>query len=121
LKRRIPKSTLNYWEIKHSDLVKEVLRALNPLLEQIDYLYTFLDSTKFPNWHKDLNEFFVCVRFGETLIPVYVDLISSKVEFAARTPEGRGFALADGAFDAKKVLNELVGKGYVSIVKPTKR
>jgi len=55
------------------------------------------------------------------LIPVYVDLTSSEVEFVAKIPEGSGFALADGAFDAKKVLNELVEKGYVPIVKPTKR
>lgn len=51
-KRRIPKSTLNYWEISHSDLIKEVLRALNDFLSQIEYLYTFLDSTKFSNWNK---------------------------------------------------------------------
>jgi len=29
--------------------------------------------------------------------------------------------LADGAFDTKKALNELVWKGYLPIVKPTKR
>jgi len=121
LKRRIPKSTLNYWEIKHSDLVKEVLRALNEFLSQINYLYTFLDSTKFSNWYKELSELFVCVRVGEALIPVYVDLTNSEEEFVAGIPEGRGLVLADGSFDAKKVLNGLVEKGYVPIVKPTKR
>ena len=39
LKVRIPKSTLNYWEIKHSGLI---IRALNTLLEQIDYFYEIL-------------------------------------------------------------------------------
>ncbi len=43
------------------------------------------------------------------------------MEFVAGIPEGRGLVLADGAFDAKKVLNELVGKGYLPVVKPTKR
>ncbi len=43
------------------------------------------------------------------------------MEFVAGIPEGSGFALADGAFDAKKVLNELVGKGYLPVVKPAKR
>ena len=121
LKRRIPKSTLNYWEIRHSDLIKEVLRSLNEFLSQIDYLYTVIDSTKFPNWYKDLNELFVCVRVGESLIPVYVDLTSSEEEFVVGIPEGSGFALADGAFDTKKALNELVEKGYLPVVKPTKR
>lgn len=68
-----------------------------------------------------MSELFVCVRVGEALIPVYVDLTSSEEEFVAGIPEGGGFALADGAFDTKKVLNELVWKGYLPIVKPTKR
>jgi hypothetical protein len=100
---------------------KEVLRALNEFLSQMDYLYTFLDSTKFSNWYKELSELFVCVRVGEALIPVYVDLTNSEEEFVAGIPEGRGLVLADGAFDAKKVLNGLVERGYVPIVKPTKR
>ena len=98
-----------------------VPKAITEFLSQINYLYTFLDLTKFSNWHKDLNEFFVCVRVGEALIPVYIDLTGSEVEFVGRVPEGSGFALADGAFDAKKVLNELVEKGYLPVVKPTKR
>ncbi len=43
------------------------------------------------------------------------------MEFVAEILEGSRSALTDGAFDAKKVLNELVKKGYVPIVKPTKR
>ena len=120
-KQRIPKSTLNYWEIKHSDLVKVVPKAITEFLSQINYLYTFLDLTKFSNWHKDLNEFFVCVRVGEALIPVYIDLTSSEEEFVGGIPEGSGFALADGAFDTKKALNNIVEKGYLPVVKPTKR
>ncbi len=52
LARKFP----NYWEIKHSDLIKEVLRALNEFLSQMYHLCTFLDSTKFSNWRKDLSE-----------------------------------------------------------------
>ncbi|WP_290899721.1 hypothetical protein [Ferroglobus sp.] len=121
LKVRIPKSTLNYWETKHSNLIKEVLKALNGFLSQIEYFYTVIDSTKFSNWNKNLSELFVCVSVGESLVPVYVDLMSSEEEFVAGIPEGNGFALADGAFDTKKVLNELVWKGYLPIVKSTKR
>ncbi|ADC64585.1 hypothetical protein Ferp_0408 [Ferroglobus placidus DSM 10642] len=99
---------MNYWEIKHSDLIKEVLKAINEFLSQIEYFYTFLDSTKFSNWHKDPNKLFVCVRVGEALIPVYVDLTSSEEEFVGEIPEGRGFALADGAFDAKKSSERVI-------------
>ncbi|ADC66042.1 hypothetical protein Ferp_1902 [Ferroglobus placidus DSM 10642] len=94
---------------------------MNEFLSQVEYFYTVIDSTKFSNWNKNLSELFVCVRVGESLIPVYVDLMSSEEEFIRGIPEGKGFVLADGAFDTKKALNELVWKGYLPIVKPTKR
>ena len=81
---KIPKSTLNYWEINYEFLIK------------------------FTDWNKNLHEVFLCVRVGETLIPVSADLITSDY----------GLAFADGAFDAKLVLNDLVSKGYIPLVKP---
>ena len=68
-----------------------------------------------------MSELFVCVRVGKSLIPVHVELTSSEEDFVREIPEGREFVLADGAFDAKKVLNDLLWKGYVPVVKPTKR
>ncbi len=69
-----------------------VLKAITEFLSQIN-----LDSTKFSNWHKDLNEFFVCVRVGEALIPVYIDLTSSEEEFVGGIPEGSGFRYQKGS------------------------
>ena len=69
-----------------------MLKAVTGLLSRINYLYTFLDSTKLSNWYKELSEFFVCVRVGETLIPVHIDPTSSEEDFVARIPEGSGFA-----------------------------
>ena len=40
------------------------------ILNYLDYYYTVLDSTKFTDWNKNLHEVFLCVRVGETLIPV---------------------------------------------------
>ena len=44
---RIPKSTLHYWEMRHGDIVEEVLRLLFRLLSLIEYDYSIMDSTKF--------------------------------------------------------------------------
>jgi len=44
---RIPKSTLHYWEVKHGDVVVEVLKTLLRLLTLMDYDYSVVDSTKF--------------------------------------------------------------------------
>ena len=47
---RIPKSTLHYWEMRHGDIVEEVLRILFRLLSLIEYDYSIMDSTKFTDW-----------------------------------------------------------------------
>jgi len=116
---KIPKSTLNYWEINYEFLIKEVKDVLMKILSFLDYYY-ILDLTKFTDWNKNLHEVFLCVRVGEALIPVHADLTTSEVEFVRNVPSGYGMAFADGAFDAKPVLNNLVSKGYLPFIKPTK-
>jgi hypothetical protein len=59
---RIPKSTLRYWEVRHGDMVGEVLNVLLRLLSTIDYDYSVVDSTKFTDWLKTLHELFIDVR-----------------------------------------------------------
>ena len=54
------------------------------------------------------------------MIPVSADLTNSEVEFVSNIPHGKGIVLADGAFDARSVLNNIVFKGYFPFVKPTK-
>ena len=44
-------------------MIKEVLRVLSEFLSQIEYFYTFLDSTKFSK-EKEL-KLFACIRVGE--------------------------------------------------------
>ena len=46
----VPKSTLHYWEMRHGDIVEEVLRMLFKLLSLIEYDYSIIDSTKFADW-----------------------------------------------------------------------
>jgi hypothetical protein len=90
-----------------------ILEELFKVIRFIRYDYTVLDSTKFTDWHKALHEAFICVRvrLGEALIPVQIGLTSSKAEFIKEIPPGSGFAFADGAFDAKHVLNISASKG----------
>jgi hypothetical protein len=73
---RIPKSTLHYWEVRHGDVVGEVLKALLRLLSFMDYDYSVIDSTKFTDWLKALHELFIDlrVRGGETLFPSTLSL-----------------------------------------------
>ncbi len=122
LGERIPKSTLSYWEVNHNRLVKDVLEALLGILRLVSYDYTVLDSTKFTDWRKETYEAFTCmrVRLGEAIFPIHTDITTSEVEFTKGLPPGSGFAFADGAFDAKPVLNHLAHKGYIPMVKPGK-
>jgi hypothetical protein len=119
----IPKSTLHYWEVRHGDMVEDVLKALFRLLTQMDYDYSVIDSTNFTDWLKSLHELFidVKVRGGETLFPVHAQLTSSEVEFVEGIPEGGGVMLGDGAFNAKPVLNTIASRGYIPMVKKGSR
>jgi hypothetical protein len=111
---RIPKSTLHYWEMRHGDIVGEVLKIIFRLLNLIEY--SVVDSTKLSDWLGRLHELFLDVRVksGSTIFPVHAELTSSEVEFVRGIPDGVGFMLGDGVFDAKPVLNTIVSKGYPS-------
>jgi hypothetical protein len=78
-----------------------------------------MDSTRFADWLRGLHELFINVRVkgGSTLFPVHAQLTGSEVEFINGIPEGEGFMLGDGAFDAKPVLNTIASKGYIPIVR----
>jgi len=66
---RVPNSILHYWELKHGDLLENVLKTLFNYLYYIEYDYSVMDSTKFTDWVKGLHELFVSVRVksGSTL------------------------------------------------------
>jgi hypothetical protein len=112
---RIPKSTLHYWEVRHG----EVLKALLRLLSFMYYDYSVVDSTRFTDWLKGPHELFIDVRVGggEALFPVHAQPTGSEVEFARGIPESVGMMLGDGAFDAKPILNTIASRGYIPIVK----
>jgi len=116
---RIPKSTLHYWEVRHGDIVEEVLRALFRLLSLMDYDYSVVDSTKLTDWLKGLHELFIDVRVrsGDALSPVHAQLTSSEVEFVEGIPSGSGIMLGDGAFDAKPVLNAIASREYIPMAR----
>ena len=49
-----------------------------------------------------------------------VKITTSENELIELLPEGSGNFYADGAYDSKKVLNTVVERGYMPIVKKTK-
>jgi hypothetical protein len=73
---RILKSTLHYQEVRHREVVGEVLKALLRPLSFMNYDYSVIDSMKFTDWLKALHEIFIDVRVrsGETLFPVHAQL-----------------------------------------------
>jgi hypothetical protein len=105
----------HYWEVRHGDIVG-VLKIIFRLLNLIEYDYSVVDSTKFTDWLGRLHELFIDVRVrsGSTIFPVHAELASSEVEFIRSIPEGVGFMLGDGVFDAKPILNTIASKGYPS-------
>ena len=123
LNKRIPKSTLAYWEKHYCWLLQIVLDALCTMLDHLcpNYQYTFLDSTEFTNWHKQSVELFACVRITDSLVPVKFKITRSEENFVREIPKGKGYALADGAYDNWHTLNNLVKKNYLPMVKMTKR
>ena len=120
---RIPKSTLAYWEKYYGWLLERVLDAFCSILDRLcmDYEYTFVDSTEFSNWHRNRTELFACARITECLVPVEFKITRSEDEFTREIPEGKGYLLADGAYDNWHSLNNIVKKNYIPIVKPTKK
>jgi len=67
---RAPKSTLHYWEVRHGDIVEEVLRTLFSLLSHIEYDYSIMDSTKLTDWLKGPHELFINMRGRIFLIKI---------------------------------------------------
>jgi len=113
---RIPKSTIHYWEMRHGDIVKRVLRMLFKLLSLIEYDYSIIDSTRSADLVRELHELFINVRVkgGGTLSPVHAKLTGSEVEFIKGIAGGVGFMFGDEAFDAKPVLNTITSKRLYS-------
>jgi hypothetical protein len=61
---RILKSTR---EVKHGDVVEEVLRTLFRILGHIEYDYSVVDSMRITDWLMGLHELFVNVMGHSTL------------------------------------------------------
>ena len=55
-----------------------------------------------------------------TLYPVAVSITTYESKAIERLPEGKGYFYADAAYDSRRVLNIIVDRGYLPIVKPRK-
>ena len=83
-------SALHYWEVRHGDIVKGVLKTIFKILNLIEYDYSVIDSTKNTDQLKKLHELFIYVRVrsGGMLFPVYARLTDFMSEFVRGTPKG---------------------------------
>ncbi len=121
-RRRVPKSTLNYWEQKPGirKAIKTIFSLLSEKLEKlIGYEISVLDSTKLTSWLKELVEMHALLRYKSGVLYLASYCFTSSQSLATeKIREGSDFLLADRWYDDKKVLYNVVERGYKPLIRP---
>jgi len=122
-KRRVPKSTLSYWEQQKAEIRKAISSVLSLLSEKLEkllgYEISILDSTKFTSWLKELVEIHALLRYKSGVLYLASYCFTSSQSMAAdKIREGSSFLLADRWYDDKQVLYKVVERGYLPLVRP---
>ena len=117
----IDHSVIHFWEKKLSknfieNLVKQISKSLD-----MDYDFSFLDSTVFSTWRNQGIEVHTLARIcRETVYPVsiYFGKVSPAKAVSRVTIQGNGFILADRWYDVNDVFRTIYRKGYIPLIKP---
>ena len=123
---RVDHSVIAYWEKKEEVLeaVAKVISIAGAMLNKLlSSLFTFVDSTKFSNWHIKETEIFVCNRIANgTIYPIGISFCNEDVASPVDecVPSGNGLLYADAWFDVNEVFKILFEKGYTPIICPNK-
>jgi hypothetical protein len=123
---RVDHSVIAYWEKKEEILlaVQKIISIAGAMLKKLlSSSFTFVDSTKFSNWHIKETEIFVCnIITNGTIYPIGISFdnedVASPVDECV--PAGNGLLYADAWFDVNEVFKILFGKGYTPIICPNK-
>ena len=119
--KEVDHCVVHYWEKKLLKVIGKLLSKLASKLERkVDYSYSILDSTKLTSWLKKLIEMHALLRYipGVTLYLAGIIFTSSQLKASQKLPKGKGPLLADRWYDDKHVLDEVVEKGYLPLIKP---
>ena len=121
-KRRVPKSTLSYWEQK-AEIRKAIRKVFSLLSEKLEkllgYEISILDSTKFTSWLKELIEIHALLRYKSGVLYLASYCFTSSQSIAAdKIRKGSEFLLADWWYDDKQVSDKVVEKCYKPLIRP---
>ena len=125
-KERVDHSVISYWENKEDVLlaIQRIIGIAGSILDRLlSRLFSFVDSTKFVNWHIEETEIFVCNRIADkTVYPIGISFLRKTVASPVNeaVPNGSGNLYADAWFDDNDTMGVLFSKGYTPIICPNK-
>jgi hypothetical protein len=123
---RIDHSVISYWENKEemAKIIAQFICVAGAMLEKyLSSLFTFVDATKFSDWHMNEINIHVCNRIAnKTVYPIGISFLTKSVSEPVdeAVPEGEGLAYLDAGYDDNKTIGVMFQKGYTPIVCPNK-
>ena len=125
-KERIDHSVIAYWENKPEMplIIAQFINVAGAMLEKyLSSLFTFVDATKFSDWHMNEINIHVCNRIANgTVYPIGLSFTTGSVAqpVSEAVPSGNGLAYLDAGYDDNKTIGVMFQKGYTPIVCPNK-
>lgn len=123
---RIDHSVIAYWENKEEvkGIIAEIVSLAGAVLQKhLSSIFTFVDATKFSDWHINEINIHVCNKITNgTLYPVGISFLTKSVSEPVyeAVPNGNGLAYLDAGYDDNKTIGVMFQKGYTPIVCPNK-
>src|SRR3989344_5048795 len=125
-KERIDHSVIGYWENKEEMpmIIAKFINIAGAMLQKyLSSLFTFVDATKFSDWHMNEINIHVCNKIANrTVYPIGISFLTKSVAepVSEAVPEGNGLAYLDAGYDDNKTIGVMFQKGYTPIVCPNK-
>ena len=125
-KEKIDHSVIGYWENKQEMpiIIAQFICLAGAMLQKfLLSLFTFVDATKFSDWHMNEINIHVCNRIANnTVYPIGISFLTKSVAspVSEAVPKGEGLAYLDAGYDDNKTIGVMFQKGYIPIVCPNK-
>ena len=125
-KEKVDHSVISYWENKKemAEVIAQFISIAGALLEKfLSSLFTFVDATKFSDWHINEMNIHVCNRIANGAVyPIGISFLTKSVSEPVNeaVPSGDGLAYLDAGYDDNKTIGVMFQKGYTPIVCPNK-
>lgn len=123
---RIDHSVIAYWEnkLEMPSIIAQFINVAGAMLEKyLSSLFTFVDATKFSDWHMNEANIHVCNRIANgTVYPIGLSFTTGSVAqpVSEAVPSGNGLAYLDAGYDDNKTIGVMFQKGYTPIICPNK-